>query len=157
MTPYFTDALLFFSLFAVISFIVLAGIVYYRSRYRRAAILAIIDRIEPWYNTSSESRWTKFVRCNYNFRVNHHLFYGNGIVPLRYFFSTDKAGIVFDSLNELSIMQTMEEDTVGDEAIEHALLQKKELIPVTYSIKDPRKNFCTASFIQTGVSVHHHM
>lgn len=104
--------------------------------------VAGVERITPFFRKGSPLK-TQHVRVTYSFDAGRHRYEGTGILPLRRFVpSVIPPGpvVLFDVRVNMPVLIADETRVIGEEAIEHRLLQGLSQVRVTYVPSDPARN-----------------
>ncbi|MCB1171122.1 MAG: hypothetical protein KDK25_12340 [Leptospiraceae bacterium] len=131
---------------------VLSGLCLYLSvrlarwRWQRVAnATAEISRIRPYFRKPEIPR-TRFVEIEYTFRHRKSSFTGSSIVPLRHFLADLSPMIAQDARVDVPVLHCdRNARIVGEEAIEHHLLENKSRVHIRYLLRDPGRNFLASS------------
>ncbi|MBU44855.1 MAG: hypothetical protein CMN76_16660 [Spirochaetaceae bacterium] len=117
-----------------------------RWRWQRVAnATAEITRIRPYYRKPSVPR-TRFVEIEYSFKHRRYSFTGSSIVPIRHFIADLGPVIVQDPRVDVPVLHCdLNARIVGEEAIEHHLLEGKSRVQVRFLLRDPDRNFLASS------------
>ena len=120
--------------------------VLFRLLWKRAPELmrtvATIERIAPHFPKESPLK-TQYVRVAYAFQAGRRRFEGSGVVPLgRFVQSVIPPGpvLIYDVRVNLPVLIADDTRVVGEEAIEHRLLQSEAQVRVCYLPADPAQN-----------------
>lgn len=114
-----------------------------RWKWRRTSnARAEILNLKPFYRKSIPHR-TRFVQCEFQFHAKRIAYEGQAAIPLSFFFpGSTSVMIAHDSRIDLPVLYLSEEKRiVGQEAIEHCLLEKVTHLNVRYLLRDPSRNF----------------
>jgi len=90
-----------------------------------------LDIIHPYFSYGSPMK-SVYLECCFQVRSRKNISYLSEIVPLSYFLGSDEGFIMFDVSIDLPVLYTAGEKVVGEEAIEHFLLQKKSHLTVKF-------------------------
>lgn len=107
--------------------------------------VAEIIRIRPHYRNPSIPR-TRFVEIEYQFRYRRKHFTGTSVVPIRHFISDLSPIIAQDARVDIPVLYCdRNARLVGEEAIEHHLLEGKTRVNIRFLLRDPGRNFLASS------------
>ncbi|MEQ8353204.1 MAG: hypothetical protein RH862_17130 [Leptospiraceae bacterium] len=131
---------------------VLSGICLYLSvklaRWRWQKVAnghAEITRIRPYYRRPVIPR-SRFVEIEYSFKHRRNSFSGSAIVPIRHFIADLGPIIAQDPRVDVPVLHCdRNARVVGEEAIEHFLLEGKSKVQIRYLLRDPARNFLASS------------
>ena len=107
-----------------------------------ARTVATIERIAPYFRKGSPLK-TQHVQVAYAFQTGRTRFEGMGILPLRRFVqSVIPPGpvLIFDVRVNLPVLIADDTRVVGEEAIEHRLLEAETHVRICYLPTDPSHN-----------------
>jgi len=90
-----------------------------------------IDRIQPYFSYGSPMK-TTHLECSFLVRNRKNTSYISELIALTYFLGSDDGFIIFDIGIDLPVLYTSGEKIVGEEAIEHFLLQKKSALTIKF-------------------------
>jgi len=117
-----------------------------RWRWQRVAnSQAEIIRIRPFYRRPAVPR-TRFVEIEYSFKYRKSSYEGSSIVPIRHFIADLGPMIAQDARVDVPVLHCdRNARIVGEEAIEHHLLEGKSRVQVRFLLRDPARNFLASS------------
>ncbi|MDH5655758.1 MAG: hypothetical protein OEZ34_07620 [Spirochaetia bacterium] len=99
---------------------------------RRTRYISIsIDKIQPYFSYGSPMK-TGSVECSFKIDTKKSSSYLSEVVPINYFLGTDEGFIIFDIGIDLPVLYTSGEKVIGEEAIEHFLLQNKSILTIKF-------------------------
>ena len=90
-----------------------------------------LDRIQPYFSYGSPMK-TGYVECCFQINGKKNTSYVSEVVPLNYFIGSDDGFIIFDINIDLPVLYITGARIIGEEAIEHFLLQKKMSLAVKF-------------------------
>lgn len=117
-----------------------------RWRWQRVAnATAEIIRIRPFYRKPEIPR-TRFVEMEYQFKHRRSVYTGSAIVPIRHFIADLSPVVALDSRVDIPVLHCdRNARIVGEEAIEHHLLEGKQRVQIRYLLRDPSRNFLASA------------
>lgn len=105
-------------------------------RSRKAAAAAEIVRLSPRFPRGNLAL-TRWVNCEYRYIVGEMEFFGRCVLPISYFYPSASMAIVLSEQADLPVLIAAGGASVGEEAIEHKLLQGCPTLPVQYLQRNP--------------------
>lgn len=127
---------------SLLAIIYIVKFIYELSYQRNSVAEAEISRISPFFR-QRDSLKTHWLHCSYDFYVTSRHYRSFCILPLNYFLDgpiPTHAVILNDVRLELPVFICDGVRLVGEESIEHFLLQRNSHIPIKYRVRDPQRS-----------------
>lgn len=129
MIPVLPEFILILLAIAVFTAVIVSVVVIYSFRKTRY-IPTDIDSIKPYFTRESPLKSSSLL-CVFVFSLKGNIYRTTEILPISYFTGIDDAFIIYDVSIDLPVMYTSSEKMVGEEAIEHMLLSRRN----TFTLK----------------------
>jgi len=127
----FNEYTLVAGLFVFLVAVFLTSYAFVRVVKRTKYVNVPLEKIQPYFSYGSPMK-TGYVECCFQVGVKRGKSYLSEIIPLAYFMGSDEGFIIFDVSIDFPVLYTTGEKIVGEEAIEHFLLQKKSALTVKF-------------------------
>lgn len=113
-------------------------------RFNKSIItVASIEKLIPHFkkNNPLSASW---LECHYRFIVKENSYTGESIIPLDYFVHSASPGsplLYYDLRIDMPVLFFDGKYFVGEEGIEHFLLEQNRTLFIRFLVRDPSRNF----------------
>lgn len=112
-----------------------------KSKRKSNIAMAQILNIEPMFIKNNKN-YEPYLNITYQYTVKKKVYYGNSKILFGFFVEGQNAvNLYYNTDLDMPVLQIDQEYFIGNEAIEHKLINTIPVLPIRYLISDPSRNF----------------
>ncbi len=114
---------------------------YIKSKRKSNVAMAQVLNIELLF-LKNEKYYEPYLNLSYQYKVKRKIYYGNTKILFSSFVEDQNLVSLYYNIDlDMPVLQMDQEIYIGNEAIEHKLMNAIPVIPIRYLISDPSRNF----------------